>query len=469
MANNYFDFLSSSAPAEEKPAPSNNSNSVNVTVRVDADAFLLCDGEYLEIQLSAGKMEKVQLPAGQHLLQFMSVEYPDIIVEKEVDFPDAGKSYLVIIKELSTFVAPKKERSSNEAAERERVATETAKRIEAEQKRQERNQWLESIDFVDKYINHPIDSTIKSEYDVVELSRLVDNEIIPAVNLGVHSAEFVYSQILRYGSSGITDEEQSMSLLKKAAEGGFARAQNTYGNAFLFADRGLTRDYNEAFKWYVKAAAQNFALAEEHLGDCYWNGWGVDQNCSEAIKWYTKAAEQGRARSQIIVGDYYYDYHDEEGYSKAFKWYKKAAEQGISKAQVYLGICYLNGFGVDEDHSEAFKWFKKAAEQGNSDAQEKMGVCYEYGKGVGQDDSEAFKWFKKAAEQGCENAQISLGECYEEGRGVNVDYLEAAKWYLKAGPSGGVFRGFRGIEYFKERAKDSVERQDALRKLGESW
>ena len=76
----------------------------NVTVRADADCFLLCDGEYLDIQLEAGKLTKVQAPTGHHLLEFLYTEDPDIKVEKEVDFPKAGGSYLVIIKDLKAAV-----------------------------------------------------------------------------------------------------------------------------------------------------------------------------------------------------------------------------------------------------------------------------------------------------------------------------------------------------------------------------
>ena len=34
-----------------------------------------------------------------------------------------------------------------------------------------------------------------------------------------------------------------------------------------------------------------------------------------------------------------------------------------------LGVCYMNGFGVEEDEEEAAKWFQKAAEQEDTDAQ----------------------------------------------------------------------------------------------------
>ena len=84
MANDYFDFISKNAP---KATPEDSQEMVNVTVRADADCLLLCDGEYLDIQLKAGKMTKIQLPIGRHLLEFIYTEDANIKVEKVIDFP----------------------------------------------------------------------------------------------------------------------------------------------------------------------------------------------------------------------------------------------------------------------------------------------------------------------------------------------------------------------------------------------
>ena len=78
----------------------------HVTVRVDADCFMQCDGEYVDIPLKAGQICKTELPTGQHLLEFLSAENPNVKVERIVDFPESGKNYLVVINELKAAVAP---------------------------------------------------------------------------------------------------------------------------------------------------------------------------------------------------------------------------------------------------------------------------------------------------------------------------------------------------------------------------
>ena len=64
--------------------------------------------------------------------------------------------------------------------------------------------------------------------------------------------------------------------------------------------------------------------------------------------------------------------------------YIKLAEQGDAEAQHNLGLCYINGYGVQQSYEEAAKWFRKAAEQGNASAQYDLGLCYDNGDGVQQ-------------------------------------------------------------------------------------
>ena len=55
----------------------------------------------------------------------------------------------------------------------------------------------------------------------------------------------------------------------------------------------MEQDFNEAVKWFRKAAEQGEYISHYYLGLCYENGEGVPQDKAEAVKWYRKAAEQG--------------------------------------------------------------------------------------------------------------------------------------------------------------------------------
>ena len=236
---------------------------------------------------------------------------------------------------------------------------------------------------------------------------------------------------------------------------------------FMYArGYGVQQNYDEALKWYTKAAKQGYGSAQQTLGEMYYNGEGVPKDYNEALKWLTMSVQSikqelnktkelekqaglkpwdGYDREEsFMLKDTYFTlgvmYDNGRGtprdYNEAVKWYKKAAETGIPEAQYNLGNMYSIGQGVTKDNEEAVKWYTKAAEQGYSDAQLNLGAMYQYGKGISQDYKEAVKWYKKSAEQDNAKAQYNLSLIYYGGHGVIEDYIEAYKWALLAGMNG---------------------------------
>lgn len=155
-------------------------------------------------------------------------------------------------------------------------------------------------------------------------------------------------------------------------------------------------DYEAAVSHFIVGAERYDADCQYALGDCYYNGQGVEQDFTAAIDCYRKAAEQGHAGAQNFFGDFNYN---EQNYTEAVEWYRKAAESGLAQAQYNLAKCYSDGHGVEQSDAEAVAWFRKAAEQGHNRAQYSLGkICYK----------EAVEWFRKAAEQGHAEAKKML-------------------------------------------------------------
>jgi TPR repeat protein len=127
--------------------------------------------------------------------------------------------------------------------------------------------------------------------------------------------------------------------------------------------------HRESVKLLRRAAEQGYAGAQVLLGSRYDDGKGVDKHAIEAAKWYRRAAEQGHSKGQWLVGD---AYAFGEGVPKnlveAAKWYRRAAEQGVQFAQHNLGVMYFSGEGVPQDYVLAYLWFNLAAAAGNDDA-----------------------------------------------------------------------------------------------------
>lgn len=188
-----------------------------------------------------------------------------------------------------------------------------------------------------------------------------------------------------------------------AATKGNPLGQDTMGELYKLGEGGVSQDYQQAQDFFLKAAAQDCALAENDLGDLNLHDEGVTRNVSEA-----------------------------------FKWYKKAADRGDAMGQNNLGYMYVRGFGVDKDLSAAQDWYVKSAKQGNPFAQDALGYMYQTGLGVKEDPAQAFQCYKTAAEQGYVTAQIHLAEMYKKGVGVGQNSTEAARWYCKASNMGNI-------------------------------
>ncbi|HXR48385.1 MAG TPA: tetratricopeptide repeat-containing serine protease family protein [Candidatus Limnocylindrales bacterium] len=233
--------------------------------------------------------------------------------------------------------------------------------------------------------------------------------------------------------------------IRAAAESGDASAQVLLGWRLIEsslkndekADKWIngnsgTNAANEAVevvKWFFKAADQGREDAENNLGTCYANGFGVKKNEAEAVKWFVKAAKQGDNESSLWLGRAYetgegvetnitlaeqwYRHAALHENVSAQEWFRKAAENGDASAQCFVGQLYDFGFvGVNvplKDHpgaiqtdypenpNEAVKWYRQAAAQGNATAQNNLGAHYLTGDGIAMDYVEAYKWLNLAA------------------------------------------------------------------------
>lgn len=100
-----------------------------------------------------------------------------------------------------------------------------------------------------------------------------------------------------------------------------ANAQTRYeaGNASY-----MLQKYDEAFKFFEKAANAGHPGAQYNLGMCYYEGKGTKQD-----------------------------------YKKAVKWLEMAGESDVKDAQYNLAAMYRNGIGVEKDLKKADYWEQK--------------------------------------------------------------------------------------------------------------
>ena len=67
---------------------------------------------------------------------------------------------------------------------------------------------------------------------------------------------------------------------------------------------GVSKNDQEAFKWFSLAAKQNDPEAQYNVGTMYAKGKGVQQNMQEALIWMKRAAEQGDQEAQAFLDDF---------------------------------------------------------------------------------------------------------------------------------------------------------------------
>jgi TPR repeat protein len=165
------------------------------------------------------------------------------------------------------------------------------------------------------------------------------------------------------------DARAAARYVRSAAERGFKAAQVIWGQ-MLLDGRGVSRDPDEAFRWFARAASIGSVEGVNMVGRCHELGWGVRSDHREAVVWYRKAAERGspwgayNLGCMLLYGDGVP--HDPAGALAAFRL---SAERGNVKAMGFVARCHDEGWGTARDGEAALSWYERAARGGDCWAQ----------------------------------------------------------------------------------------------------
>jgi localization factor PodJL len=157
-------------------------------------------------------------------------------------------------------------------------------------------------------------------------------------------------------------------LLRAAALKGDPTAAYEIGMRYA-EGKGVAQSFDEAAKWYDRAAQAGVIPAVFRLGTFYEKGLSVKKDIEIARRYYLQAAERGNAKAMHNLAVL-----DADGggkganYKNASQWFRKAADRGVADSQFNLGILYARGIGVEQNLAESFKWFSLAAAQGDADS-----------------------------------------------------------------------------------------------------
>ena len=150
-----------------------------------------------------------------------------------------------------------------------------------------------------------------------------------------------------------------------------------------------------ALKGFLQKANGGDKWSAWLIGDLYYKNTEAPY-FNEAIRWFRKAAEQGDAKYQYQLGSLLERTHPQE----AIEWYKKSAKQDYGDAQYALGYHYLYSKGGDKDPSTACDYLLKSAKHGDPTAMSIVSELYYTGDGVPKDQLEGLAWMYLAAGSG---------------------------------------------------------------------
>jgi TPR repeat protein len=162
------------------------------------------------------------------------------------------------------------------------------------------------------------------------------------------------------GPNSVSKEPNSLNTLISNADKGDPNSQFELGIRY-FEGNSVTRDFNEAVKWWTKAAKQDNVPAQYNLGVMYWSGAGVRQDYNQAAKWYTKAAQQGYPSAQFNLGAMF---ALGEGVAKdnieAYKWVLLAGLNGYNSARMEKELtAQMTPAQIDEAQKQAQEFIAK--------------------------------------------------------------------------------------------------------------
>ena len=236
-------------------------------------------------------------------------------------------------------------------------------------------------------------------------------------------------------------EENNLTYLKRAAEGGNVQALNAWGTITLtqaLQNPGVdTNDVDKiivkSFGYFKDAAAQGDANGQYNLGMCYLHGYGCVRDQDLAFNSFRASALAGHPEAINNIGGFYRDgIVVEKNLEQAARWFKKSADLGNAYGQLNYALALQRGEGVPRDIAAAVAIFKAAAEQGQAEAMNAYGMCFFTGDGVEKTPGEAVNWFRRSAQLGFPPAMDNLASCYKLGVGVREDETEATVWKVRA-------------------------------------
>lgn len=185
------------------------------------------------------------------------------------------------------------------------------------------------------------------------------------------------------------DKVKGYELMQESATLNYVPAQMVLGKHYLL-DEG---NFQEAWKWFQKAAEQGNSDAEMFCGMAYLNGIGVTKNIDRARSFIIKAAQNGDGAGQSELAKLFLNSKHQQDQKMGMIWLKKAVDKGDLNAEYMMGYQLLKGGNIEKDIPKAIELLVTAANNHITNARLLLGDYYLNTPNSPQNFKRALYWY----------------------------------------------------------------------------
>lgn len=168
-------------------------------------------------------------------------------------------------------------------------------------------------------------------------------------------------------------KEEALAIVRTSAErDSNANAMNAIGMAYMYG-LGVKTDTATAINWLQRAGEKGYTQAFHNLGLMYKDGIGVRQNFAKAYQSFMSGVGARSVMCHYDAGFMLYKgLGCSQSYTAAADLFQYGADRDYSPSLYMLGLCYRNGYGVEQDTAKARFYLERAGKLGYRMALEEL-------------------------------------------------------------------------------------------------
>ncbi|MEG0438327.1 MAG: tetratricopeptide repeat protein [Solibacillus sp.] len=143
-----------------------------------------------------------------------------------------------------------------------------------------------------------------------------------AAKCDVVEAMYTLGMMYEQGIGTAIDDDKAFAYYEMAAKGGDSEGLYRVGMIYFNGELNRSQSYEQAMKWFYRAAEVFQVDALYNIAYCYEQALGVEKSQQQAIRYYKQAALLGDIASMLKLAELYESVNPQE----AKKW-RQAAQQ----------------------------------------------------------------------------------------------------------------------------------------------